>query len=228
MTPVVLGYGMLGSEIVRQTGWDYLSRHKDNIDICSPSSYVDKIKKYDVVINCVAHTNTYADVPYLHWDVNYKAVVDLVEVCNHFAKKLVHISTDYVYANSVSSAKETDVPVHANNWYSYTKLLADAYIQLKSNNYLIVRESHKPYPFPYFTAWKQRTNGDYVHVIAQKIIKLIETGAYEIFNVGTEEKTWYSLTKQEFKTSEIEVPGYAPKDITMNIDKMKNWFDNFQ
>ena len=33
-------------------------------------------------------------------------------------------------------ASENDIPIHGNNWYSYTKLLADAYIELKSKNYL--------------------------------------------------------------------------------------------
>ena len=31
MNVLVLGDGILGSEFVKQTGWDYLSRKKDNI-----------------------------------------------------------------------------------------------------------------------------------------------------------------------------------------------------
>jgi dTDP-4-dehydrorhamnose reductase len=56
---------------------------------------------------------------------------------------LVHISTDYLYSGSVSNASESDVPVHCNNWYGYTKLLADGLVQLESNNYLICRCTHK-------------------------------------------------------------------------------------
>jgi dTDP-4-dehydrorhamnose reductase len=58
--------------------------------------------------------------------------------------KLVHLLT-YLYSGSVSNASESDVPVHCNNWYGYTKLLADGLVQLESNNYLICRCTHKLY-----------------------------------------------------------------------------------
>ena len=33
MEVLVLGDGLLGSEIIKQTGWDYLSHSKDGIDV---------------------------------------------------------------------------------------------------------------------------------------------------------------------------------------------------
>jgi dTDP-4-dehydrorhamnose reductase len=57
----------------------------------------------------------------LHWDINYKFVHELILFCNKNDIKLVHISTDYLYSGSVSNASESDVPVHCNNWYGYTK-----------------------------------------------------------------------------------------------------------
>jgi len=44
-----------------------------------------------------------------------------------------------------------------------------------------------------------------------------------VFNVGTEEKTWYDLTKYEFETKPVAKPAFAPEDITMNIDKLTAW-----
>jgi dTDP-4-dehydrorhamnose reductase len=40
MKVLVLGYGLLGSEIVKQTNWDFISREKDNIDFTNLESYV--------------------------------------------------------------------------------------------------------------------------------------------------------------------------------------------
>ena len=91
---------------------------------------------YNEIIKCIAHTDTYDKSRNLHWNINYKAVSDLVEICNKYNKKLIHISSDYVYSNSNPGSSEGDVPVHCNNWYGYTKLLGDAHVQLKSNNYL--------------------------------------------------------------------------------------------
>jgi len=81
-------------------------------------------------------------------------------------------------------------------------MLGDAHVQLAADNYLLIRESHKPYPFPYKQAWSnQYTNGDYVPVIAELVIKLINNNANGIYNVGTEIKTWFNHTKEEFKNN---------------------------
>jgi dTDP-4-dehydrorhamnose reductase len=220
---IVLGDGMLGSEIVKQTGWHSVSRKKNNIDFTSPGSYTHLLKGYKTVINCIAYTNTYSDDRTKHWDVNYKAVADLVLFCNLNQIKVIHISTDHIYANSPTNASEDTVPQHLGTWYGYTKLLGDAHVQMAAHNYLVIRESHKPYPFPYKQAWyNQITNGDYVNVIASLIIKLVNNGASGVYNVGTEGKTWYSLTREEFNTTPSLTPTGAPNDITMDLTKLNN------
>ena len=45
-------------------------------------SYRNIISDYGTIINCVANTDTYSDNRLEHWDVNYKFVSDLVDVCN--------------------------------------------------------------------------------------------------------------------------------------------------
>jgi dTDP-4-dehydrorhamnose reductase len=102
-------------------------------------------------------------------------------------------------------------------------MLGDAHVQLKSKDYLLVRESHKPYPFPYKAAWSnQYTNGDYVPMIAKLIVELISKDAKGIYNVGTEIKTWFNHTKKEFATQPTARPSQTPADITMNLTKLKN------
>ena len=223
MNVLVLGDGILGSEFVKQTGWDYLSRKKDNINALNFYSWGYKLHPYDVIVNCIANTDTYSDNKELHWNVNYRFVDFLVNFCNETGKKLIHISTDHIYANSKNQASELDVPVHMETWYGYTKLLGDAHVQLKCRNYLVIRESHKPYPFPYKVAWwDQHTNGDYVNIIVELIVKLINKRVTGVYNVGTEEKTWYEYTKDEFETVPgAKLPG-APYNITMDVSKMKN------
>ena len=93
MSIVVLGDGLLGSELIKQLGWDYISRKKDNFDITQPDTF-DKyfiqdfpefgarMLKYNTIINCIANTNTYLDDKQPHWDVNYKGVADLTDFCN--------------------------------------------------------------------------------------------------------------------------------------------------
>jgi dTDP-4-dehydrorhamnose reductase len=222
MNCVILGNGLLGTEIQKQTNWDMLSRKKDKIEATDINTWCKILLSYDVIINCIAFTETYSNNKRKHWDINYKFVSDLVEYCNEYNKKLVHISTDYVYTNSKSFVSEEDIPIHGDNWYSYTKLLADAFIELKSNNYLICRGTHKPNPFPYDKAWgNQEGNFDYVDIIASIIIKLINKNHKGIFNIGTKHKTMFSLAK-ETKKDVLCVfrPYYVPRDTTMNLNKL--------
>jgi dTDP-4-dehydrorhamnose reductase len=229
MNSLVLGYGQLGKEIVKQTGWNYISRKKDKFDICDMNTYFELFNNYNLVINCVANTNTYSLNKEAMLEVNFKAVVKLSSWCNSFGVKLVQISSDYIYADSVSNASEKDVPVHARNWYSYSKLLADGYVQTMSDNYLLIRTSFKPYPFPYEKAiTTQKGNFDYTNNIASLIIKLIEKDAKGIFNVGTEIKTIYDLairTVPDVEKSWSILHPSMPTNITMNVNKMKEFLN---
>jgi dTDP-4-dehydrorhamnose reductase len=226
MKVLVLGDGLLGSEIVKQSGWNYVSRKTIGTSIVDDFElYQIECYPYDVIVNCIAFTKTYSEDRQQNWDLNFKMVVDLSNFCQTEGKKLVHISTDYVYSDSITHARETDVPVHCKTWYGYTKLLGDGYAQLNPDN-LIIRTSFKPNPFPYDKAVLQVGSFDYVDVISEKIIKLIENGASGVYNVGSEPKTMYELAKRtnpmvEYTTDSVHT--LMPRNIIMNTNKMEQF-----
>lgn len=229
MSVLILGDGLLGSELVKQTGWDCISRRLNKFDITLPAeSYKDfGLHKHKTIVNCIAYTDTYSDDKETHWSVNYAGVVKLTNFCATNNIKLVHISTDYVYTNSVRDVSEKDVPIHGNNWYSYTKLLGDAYAQLYPQN-LVLRGTHKPKPFPYLHAWiNQVGNFDYVDVIASMYVKLIDKGAVGVYNVGTKIKTMHGLalqTKPTVAPTEVNTAN-VPGSLTMDLQKLNNLKD---
>lgn len=220
---IILGDGLLAKELERQTGWFFVSRRKDKIEFTQEETYFHFLQDYDVIVNCIANTDTYSEDKDSMWNTNYKAVSRLTDYCHNNYKKLVHISTDYVYANSTNTPSETDVPVHAENWYSYTKLIADAYIELKARDYLILRCSHKPTPFPYPKAFANVSgNFDYVDVIASQIIKLVEDDANGIYNIGTPSKTLFMLAQRTKTTTQPDMaPERMPKNLKMNLNKFQ-------
>jgi dTDP-4-dehydrorhamnose reductase len=59
-------------------------------------------------------------------------------------------------------------------------------------------------------------------VIADLIIQLIKKNAEGVYNIGTETKTWFNHTKQEFNTRPISKPEQAPENVTMNLNKLKH------
>ena len=219
MKILVIGDGLLGSEIVKQTNWDYISRKKDGINFTILESYHHKLYEYDVVLNCVAFTDTYSQDKESNRNINYVAVTKLSDFCSQQNKKLIHISTDYVYSNSINNATEDDLPLISENWYTYYKLLTDEYIQLKNDNFLICRCSFKPNPFPYNKSWIDHVgNFDYVNNISEVIINLIKKDACGIFNVGTELKTIHELSKKTNINVEPTLkPTHVPKNVSMSI-----------
>jgi len=224
MNVIVLGDGLLGSEIVNQTGWDYISRKKDDIDIDDFDRWMYKLNKYDIIINCIANTDTYSEDKESHIKVNYHFVKYLVRYCNERGKKLVHISTDYIYANSDNERREIDVPVHHSSWYGYSKLLGDAHVELESDDFLIARLSHKPHPFPYDKAWLDvSTNADYTPKIVSLLVDLINNHATGIYNIGTDKKTIFELALKSKEVQPTTSPDKVPKNVTMNLDKLLNF-----
>jgi dTDP-4-dehydrorhamnose reductase len=220
MKTVIFGNGLLGGELAKQTQWDCISRKLSKIDICKPSSYEKYLHRYNEVINCIGYTDTSSTEREPSWSVNYVGVIDLVEMCNKYSVKLIQISTDYIYANSMRGKSEEDVPVHYSNWYTYSKLLADAYVQAKCNNYLLIRTSFKPSPFPWEGAWKDlRGNFDYVHVIAFLTRRLVEKKAQGIYNVGTKAKTMQQLAIQTRPECKGILHESMPFDVTMDLTK---------
>lgn len=217
---LVLGDGLLGSEIVRQTNWDVASRKLGTLDIYDFSKLLDLTYGYDTIVNCIANTDSYATNGNEHWDVNYRFAADISDLCNTESKKLVHISTEFVYANNPTPPTEEDLPMPDNTWYAYTKLLADEYIKLTNSNYLICRELHKPNPFPYSQVWDVQTSGDSVEKIAGLIIELVNKNAWGVFNVGTGDKYLDALAP--FSTK-IPAPSHVPKDTRMNLDKLNKF-----
>lgn len=225
MKYLILGDGKLGTELRKQTGWGYISRKKDDFDFMNLNKYEHLLFNYEQIINCIGYTKTYEVERRLNWGLNYVSVINLANFCNEHNRKLIHISTDYVYANSKENSSEDDVPVHFKSWYSYTKLLADGYIQAVSKNYLLIRTNFKARPFPWKNAWDNIIgNFDYIDVIAKLIIELIEKDANGVYNVGTDPKTYYDLAIQTVPDC-IRHNGHEfnhPKNVTMNLTKMND------
>jgi dTDP-4-dehydrorhamnose reductase len=221
---VILGDGLLGSELKKLTNWDVISRRNSKFDISNPNSYSSFLKDYDIIINCIANTNTYSEDSF-HYKVNYKFVVDLVDYANKENKKIIHISTGYVYENNNNSPSESDFPMYQSTKYAYYKNLADAYIKIKSHDYVIIRSIHKPNPFPYMVAFEDHYgNFSYVNEVCDFIIDCITMGLSGIYNVGREFMSMFEFAKiTNLHVKSGKKPDHIPKKIQYNCDKYKNY-----
>lgn len=213
----LLGDGMLASAMVEDLNshalafrqelpsskFDFkqFSRKLQGIDFLDFKALGQLLAPYNVIINCIAHTNTRDNTKDTHWDINYRLPAFLAAFCESSGKKLVHISTDYVYAGSCANASEEDVCVPFNNWYSVTKHLADHQIQLIGGDYLIVRSGHKPSPFPFQTGYTNiMGNFQSAYAANEQLQHLLIEGATGVYNIGcSRPKSIYAYGLEEMQ-----------------------------
>jgi hypothetical protein len=222
---VIIGGGALGSELAKQTGWKLLTRSADGIDIERFATF-HLLQGATEIINCAAFTDTYSTDSERAMSTNVDGVHNLIEFCNLKEIKLVHISTDFVYAGSSPMATEEDLPIHAPNWYSLTKLVGDVMIQRFLLDHLIIRLSHKPSPFPFSKAWLDvRTSAEYTPNSVAQIVELVNEGANGTFNIGAEPRTIFEMASKTRFVEGATSPEGVPKDTTMCIDKYKKYLN---
>jgi dTDP-4-dehydrorhamnose reductase len=223
----VLGDGILGSELHSKTQWDVISRKTSGFH-AEKSSLQDYLLhqnaqgalegKYDVLVNCIAYTDSYSMDRSRHMAINFRFVQRLADFCNEHRMKLVHISTEFVYAENPIPPKETDLPLPDDSFYAKSKLLADYYVSLFSKNYLICRLLHKENAFSPENVWNCQTSGDRVSKIAELVIRLVAQNQTGVFNVGTGDKSLADLSPQ---SNVIRPPEHVPKDTRMNLEKLQ-------
>ena len=96
---LVLGDGLLGRELINQTNWDYVSRSKNGFDIDHLDKFI--LSNYNIVINCIAHTDTYSEDKEDHWNVNYKFVDRLTTVTIIRLNSFIFLLTMFILTPSL-------------------------------------------------------------------------------------------------------------------------------
>lgn len=98
------------------------------------------------------------------WILNVGATKHIVDSCKFFGKKLLYISTDYVFDGTKDFYTEDDSP-NPQGWYAVTKYEGEKLISQLGENGLVIRIAN-----PYKAVNKDKL--DFVH----KIISLLKNG----------------------------------------------------
>lgn len=83
------------------------------------------------------------------WRVNVEGTRNIAEAAKKYKKKLIYISTEFVFDGEKKSYTEKDQP-NPINWYGQTKYEGEKIAQETLNNYLILR-----FAFPYRAQFKR-------------------------------------------------------------------------
>ena len=210
------GSGKLGTHLCPTI--DCLAPSRTELDILN----VGQIEKYasreevDTILHLAAFCDVNAtekDKP-LTYRINVQGTRNVAEAAEKFNKKIVYISTDYVFPCTAGGYKETDQP-NPFSWYGFTKYAGELEIQSKVDNHLIIRTSFRPSIWPFPTAYSNVfTSADYVDIIADEIALCLNkaTDLTGVIHIGTPIKTMYELAKKRN-------PGVLPEEFTGTYKK---------
>ena len=202
-----------------------LPKKKYNI---SKKSIIKKLSQLnpDIIIHAGAETdsNIVDKDPCLAIDTNVIGTAHISQYCIQYNKKLIFISTDYVYPGTVGNYQESD-PLLPHNNYAWTKLAGECSVKLVTD-YLIIRTSFGSSEFPYTQAWTNHiVSKDYVDIIAPMILKATKSNITGILNIGTNPKTMFEYAyKRNKEIKPLEKKSFT--NFSLNTKKYEQLFPN--
>ena len=215
------GSGTLGMELLRhRSGYttQFISPTSSECDVRNYESLRHQIGSSDccTVIHCAAMT----DVKEIELDatnacaVNVLGTLNVIKVCQELNKKLVFISTDYVFDGEKGNYKTAD-PINPVSKYAKTKAAAELLVR-SFDNHLVIRTSFFGHEFPYDKGLAdQFSTKDYVDVIAPMILDAIRNDECGVIHIGTAKGSTYEKALQR----NPDVEKIYLKDLDFKIPK---------
>lgn len=217
-TLILGGTGLLGKAL-KAIDPDLVCLGRNECDIRYKSDIANYVFNYDLVILCAASLDN--DDSYELISNNIMGSAKVAKECIEANKRLVYISTDYVYPCQTGNHKEMDALLPFND-YAWSKLGGECAVRLVPNH-LIIRTSFGDSEFPYDVAYNNKwTSKDYVDIIAPMILQAAQSELQGILNIGTEKKTIFDFASQrnEVKGKPL-TDNSSPRDSSLNLDKWK-------
>ena len=126
----------------------------ERLDICNAQQVNDVVQrlKPDVIINAAAYTAVDKAEEHVAdaYAVNQSGVENLANAANHIKARIIHVSTDFVFGESVGSPFSTNESTEPVSVYGKSKLAGELALQkLMPDNHAIVR-----------TSWVYSSNGN--------------------------------------------------------------------
>jgi len=216
---VLGGSGLLATEL-KKVDEDLKLLKKSEVDIRRIDTF-KHLDLYDTIIHTAALIdNTQVkgnEIDFI--DTNIIGTANIANYCTYNNKRLIYISTDYVYEGN-GMHHESD-PVHPYNLYAWSKLGGECSVRFVPNH-VIIRTSFGSNEFPYESAYDNLyTSKDYVDVIAPLIMKVIQNKEFRgVINVGTDKKSIYEYaTERNPDVKKIQLGQSI--DFSLNTTKFK-------
>ncbi len=146
---VVGAAGMLGQDLVEAistVGHEVVGADRPEIDI-TDAGQCDRVlgsSEFDVLVNCAAFTAVDAaeEREASAFAVNALGAANLARAAHHHKVRMVHISTDYVFAGDGTEPYPADAPVAPRSAYGRTKAAGEWALRALAPDHLLVRTAY--------------------------------------------------------------------------------------
>jgi dTDP-4-dehydrorhamnose reductase len=225
-TIVLGGTGLLGTEL-KKLDQDLICLGSNHCDITEEDHlfYIFRCCSFDTIILAAAELTTAPNLSLI--TTNIIGASNVARACLIEGKRLVYISSDYVYPGTSGNYKESDTLSPVNN-YAWSKLGGECAVRMVPDH-LIIRTSFGSSEFPYEYAYNNMwTSKDYVDVIAPMILDASKSNLTGIINIGTEKKTMlnYARRRNPDITGKPLTDNSSPRDSSLNLSKWKSFQSN--
>lgn len=217
------GDGHLCSYFKIRNNPNFIFLNKEELDItdCDSIKYVFDNFDFDYLFHSAALSRPmilHDENPNLSIDTNIIGTSNLVKYCNLYNKKIIYISTDYVYSGSNYEHTETS-PVLPTNKYSWSKLGGECAVQL-CKEFLIIRLAMVEWPFPHKKAFSNVVKSSiWSDKVPDILIKLFDKSG--IYNIGGKSETIYDFVSSRISNiDKIEASDDIPKKINIDTTKL--------
>lgn len=216
--------GMLGLDmqvvlaLAGVDGKDVTGLARADLDITDAAAVRDAVRGHDVVVNCAAYTAV--DDAESHeaqaFAVNSTGAANVASACRETGARLVHLSTDYVFAGDATEPYAEDAPLAPRSAYGRTKAAGEWAVQARCPHAWVVR-----------TAWlygaggpnfvktmarlageretlsvvdDQRGQPTWTMDVAEAVLRLVQADApFGVWHATSQgETTWHGFTQEIF------------------------------
>lgn len=174
--------GMLGQDLVaalRERGDEVTAVDRQEVDVTDPAAVDAAVPGHDVVVNCAAWTavdlaeSREGDA----FDINAVGAQLLARAARTHGARVVHVSTDYVFAGDGQSPYAEAAPLAPRSAYGRTKGAGEWAVRAEAPDHLVVR-----------TAWLYGAHGScFPKTIARAAA---ERGGLDVVDDQVGQPTW--------------------------------------
>lgn len=216
------GAGMLGHDLDRvlsAQGHDVTMAARADLDVTSVDACAAAVRGHDVIVNAAAWTRVddAESQEGAAFAVNATGAANVARACTAVGARLVHLSTDYVFAGDATTPYAEDAATAPRSAYGRTKLAGEWAVRSLAPSSWVVR-----------TAWlygahgpnfvrtmarlaterdtvsvvdDQRGQPTWTHDLAVAVHRLVEAGAPfgTYHGTSTGETTWHGFTQEIFR-----------------------------